>query len=186
MSRRPETPHLSFQTAASMPAWQNRLLLALLLISSSADAWQSTGIDTLVTRLAPEVERLVERSKPEDWQIRRACLYYALAGQRLLAESSISADLRVGAVLYAPASPHHHSIHPHFWLETPTHLIDFSTLPRWGHVSLIPLPLVARAPWEIRPGFTSIAVAPIACETECRDFLSMHRRRFQRAMENLP
>jgi hypothetical protein len=136
-------------------------------------------IEALAASLAPEIDALVETSKPVLWPKRRACLYYALAGQRLLARHGIAAAIRTGTVVYSPLTTARHSIHPHFWLETPTHFIDFSTFPRWGKASVAPLDRIARHRRELLPGIALILAAPMPCNLQCETFVGRHRLSFE-------
>lgn len=136
-----------------------------------------------IASLASAVEGLVERSKPAEWALRRSCLYYAFAGQHLLARQGISASVWVGAVVYDPGTAASHQIWPHAWLETATHFIDFSALPRWGTVKVIPRHLVARGPWEVRPGATRVLALPRVEDLQVVAYLTFHRQRFDRRVK---
>jgi hypothetical protein len=133
-------------------------------------------IERLVQGLAPAVDALVDATKPARWTKRRACLYYALAGQRLLAQQGIWAQIRAGSVVYGPFTVARHSIRPHFWLETPTHFIDFSTLPRWGKASIVPLTRVAYQPGQASPASTRILAFRAPCDAACQTFVAGHRQ----------
>jgi hypothetical protein len=130
-----------------------------------------------VNEMAPAVERLAARTKPVEWPLLRACLYYALAGQRLLAARGIPTVLNRGRLIYAPGTPACHPIHPHVWLESPGHLIDFSTLPRWGRPTVLSLSRTAL------PG-SALSEPPLAvrlpqpCDAECLEGFLRHRQRF--------
>jgi hypothetical protein len=159
-------------------------LCAVLAIPSAAAAdgaasWTGPSAST-VTSLASEVERLVQLSKPADWDLRRACLYYAFAGQHLLWQRGIAASIWIGAVIYDPGTPTSHKIWPHAWLETATHYIDYSALPRWGQVKIIPLHLVARSPLEVRPGITRVLALRRMEDLDVAVYLATHRARFDR------
>lgn len=132
-----------------------------------------------ILALAPEVEALVARTKPAGWASRYACLYYALAGRRLLAQHGIAAELMTGAVIYAPGTPHRHRIRPHAWLETGTHLIDFATLPRRGEVTVIPLDRVARRGRDVRPGITRGLALLRPRDPDHLHYLARHCARFK-------
>ena len=128
---------------------------------------------------AAAVEQMVARTKPQDWKMRHACLYYAFAAQTLLARDGIATSLRVGAVIYRPGTATAHGISPHAWLETPGYFIDYSTLPRWGEVSLIPRQRVAAAPAEVEPGVTAVLTRLRPADADLRRYLAAHRMRFQ-------
>jgi hypothetical protein len=183
------------------PAWSGgvakglrvaALLCAALAIPAAAaddaiaaaaadDAIAGAGADVgTVASLAAEVERLVERAKPDDWALRRACLYYAFAGQHLLARQGISASVWVGAVVYDPGTYASHPIWPHAWLETATHFIDYAALPRWGTVRVLPHHLVARTPAEVRPGSTRVLALRRIEDLDLIAYLRFHRKRFDR------
>jgi hypothetical protein len=157
---------------------------AVLVVSAGAAAdgeGAKAGTDADgIASLASAGERLVERSKPAEWALRRSCLYYAFAGQHLLARQGISAAVWVGAVVYDPGTAASHQIWPHAWLETATHFIDFSALPRWGTVKVIPRHLVARSPWEVRPGTTRVLALPRLEDLQVVAYLAFHRERFDR------
>ncbi|MGE5155153.1 MAG: hypothetical protein ACM3ST_14200 [Bdellovibrio bacteriovorus] len=138
---------------------------------------------TTVTALASAVERLVERSKPAEWALRRACLYYAFAGQHLLLQRGIVASVWVGAVVYDPETAASHEIWPHAWLETATHFIDYAALPRWGEVRVIPHHLVARSPSEVRPGVTRVLALQRVEDLDLVTYLAAHRARFDRIVQ---
>jgi hypothetical protein len=163
------------------------LLCAALAVSAGAAAeGEGARADTDangIASLASAVEALVERSKPAEWALRRSCLYYAFAGQDLLARRGISASVWVGAVVYDPGTAASHQIWPHAWLETATHFIDFSALPRWGTVKVIPRHLVARRPWEVRPGTTRALALPRVEDAQLVAYLALHRERFDRKVK---
>jgi len=135
-----------------------------------------------ISALASDVERIVAHSKPTDWEFRRACLYYAFAGQYLLARQGIAATLWVGTVVYDPQTPADHLISPHAWLETATHFIDYSTLPRWGNVKVIPHNRVATDQSEVVPGATQVLALHRAEDPGLIAYLSVHRARFEKKM----
>lgn len=158
------------------------LMLGLLCVSAvRADAEGSPDPPSVETfkSLATEVERLVALAKPPHWQTRRACLYHALAGQLLLARLGIPAALRFGSVVYAPGTATAYRISPHAWLETATHLVDYSTLPRWGKVTVIPLDQVARDASRVSPGGTRVLALPWSADARLRGFVNLHRSRFE-------
>lgn len=131
---------------------------------------------------AADVEALVALTKPADWAPIHSCLYYAMAGQYLLARQGVSARLVVGTVIYRPHAAGQHRINPHAWLETGSYLIDPSALPRWGEITVIPLRLVARRFTDIRPGFTALLTIRRQTSPELRDYLAVHRAHFMRAL----
>ena len=158
--------------------------LAIPASAAADDAIGRTGAAaSTVTSLASDVERLVERTKPNDWALRRACLYYAFAGQHLLAQQGIPASVWVGAVVYAPGTAASHQIWPHAWLETATHFIDYAALPRWGAVKFIPRHLVARTPAEVRPGRTRVLALRRIEDLDLVTYLTFHRERFDRIVK---
>jgi hypothetical protein len=136
-----------------------------------------------IQSLAADAEEIVSRTKPAAWQNMHSCLYYAFAGQYLLANRGIAARLVVGTVLYNPFTPYHHGIRPHAWLETDTYLVDFSTLPRWGYISIIPLSAVARRVSEIKPWTTRVLTLIGKRDPEVDRYLATHRQRFKRALQ---
>lgn len=162
-------------------------LCAALAVPAAAAADGSiarTGADAgAVASLAPEVERLVERTKPDDWALRRACLYYAFAGQYLLARQGIAAAVWVGAVVYDPGTAASHLIWPHAWLDTATHFIDYSALPRWGTVKVIPHHRVARRPAEVSPGGTRVLALAWVEDLDVVAYLTFQRERFDRMVK---
>jgi hypothetical protein len=133
--------------------------------------------------LAPGIEALTERTLPPDWQLLHGCLYYALAGQYLLARCGIGTRLKGGAVVYFPTSPLHHRIKPHVWLETPGHYIDCSALPRWGYIVVLLLREVARDSESIIPGLTEVLILEERDDQEFGDYVTTHRTRFERVLE---
>lgn len=163
------------------------LLCAALAIPGVAEVdgtlAQAGSFVSTVTSLAQDVERLVGRTKPDDWALRRACLYYAFAGQHLLARQGISASVWVGAVVYDPGIAASHQIWPHAWLETATHFIDYSALPRWGTVRVIPGHRVARSPVEVRPGRTRVLALRRIEDLDLIAYLRFHRERFDRVVK---
>jgi hypothetical protein len=155
-------------------------ILGLLSVSAiRAQEVADSGLVQRAASLAPQVEWVVARTKPLHWECRRACLYYALAGQHLLARQGIPAALRFGSVVYGPGAPAAHTIDPHAWLETPTGLVDYATLPRWGVVTVIPHELVATTPWEVQPGVTRVLTQRWPSDAALRGYLSTHRSRFE-------
>ncbi|WP_295882952.1 lasso peptide biosynthesis protein [uncultured Thiohalocapsa sp.] len=157
------------------------LLWALIWALASLAAVRASEVPaaSLVVSLAPAVEDQVALTRPQHWPMKRACLYYALAGQALLAEHGIPARLRVGRVVYRPGSDAAHAIAPHVWLETPAAFIDYATLPRWGRVSVIPRALVAAAPAQVVAGRTPVLAVAAPADAALVRWLSHHARRFQ-------
>jgi hypothetical protein len=158
------------------------LILGLLCVSAvRADAEGSPEPPSVETfgSLAAEVERLVEWAKPPHWETRRSCLYHALAGQFLLAREGVPAALRFGSVVYAPGTVTAYRISPHAWLETATHLVDYSTLPRWGEVTVIPRDQAAPDVSRVSPGVTRVLALPWPADASLRGYLATHCSRFQ-------
>jgi hypothetical protein len=133
--------------------------------------------------LASRIEALAARTMPANWELLHACLYYALAGQYILAQRGFVTRLEGGAVIYNPFSSACHDIKPHVWLETDTHFIDGSTLPRWGYITVIPRQRVARHPGEVIPGFTRILILEQRSDPEFLNYIATHRARFERALQ---
>jgi hypothetical protein len=133
----------------------------------------------LMDHLTPAIEALTECTTPANWELLHACLYYALAGQYILAGRGIPTRLKGGAVLYYPDTPVHHDIKPHVWLETDTHFIDCSALPRWGYIAVIPLQQVARNPASVIPEMTRLLIPEERNDTEFLDYVARHRARFE-------
>jgi len=133
----------------------------------------------LMVRLTPAIEALTQRTTPSDWELLHACLYYALAGQYILALRGIPARLKGGAVLYYPDTPLRHEIKPHVWLQTDLHFIDCSALPRWGYVAVIPLHEVARNLAAVIPGKTRLLILEERNDPEFRNYVARHRTRFK-------
>ncbi|MFZ0791053.1 MAG: lasso peptide biosynthesis protein [Chromatiaceae bacterium] len=163
------------------------MILGLLMVSAiTADdlVRREEPSSDAVASVAPEVELLVARTKPMGWEMKRACLYYAFAGQHLLERQGIAASLWVGAVVFAPATIAAHPISPHAWLETSTDFIDFSTLPRWGEVTVIPHELVASERSEVKPGATGVLVLRTPENPRLLGYLTAHRARFERLVRH--
>lgn len=154
-------------------------LLVLCALGADQVAGGEEPSTEIAARLAPEVERMVARTKPIDWEMTRACLYYAFAGQRLLAHHGVAASLWVGSIVYAPETTAAYRIRPHAWLETATDLIDYSTLPRWGKVMVIPHGLVASGRSEVNPGVTRVLVLRRPEDLGLLGYLTAHRERFE-------
>lgn len=142
-------------------------------------------LTALMAHLAPGIEELTERTAPPDWELLHACLYYALAGQYLLARSGISTRLEGGVVVYAPSTPLHHRIKPHVWLETAAHFIDCSALPRWGYIVVIPMQQVALNPASIAPSTTRLLILKQRDDAEFNDYVATHRARFKRILKEM-
>ncbi len=136
----------------------------------------------IMNRLAPAIEALAARTMPPDWQLLHACLYYALAGQYLLARRGILTHLEGGAVLYYPDTPLQHRIKPHVWLATDAHVIDCSALSRWGYIAVIPVQRVARHPEEVIPGVTRLLILEQRDDAQFLDYVAGHRARFEHAL----
>jgi len=133
----------------------------------------------VIAALAPAVEATAAATRPRHWPMKRACLYYALAGQALLARQGIATRLRLGRVVYRPGTAAAHPIAPHAWLESATHFIDYAALPRWGQVAIIPTPMTAAAVAVVAPGSTRVLAIPDAPDVRLWRDLSHHRRCFQ-------
>ena len=161
-------------------------LCAGLITLARRGACQAT-VDTrqlmaLLQRLAPAIEAITERVMPIDWKLLHACLYYALSGQYILARMGIPTRLKGGAVLYCPDTPVYHRIKPHVWLETGTHFIDCSALPRWSYIAVIPQRQVARNPASVIPGMTRVLILEDRDDREFMDYVARHRTRFERVL----
>ncbi len=157
--------------------------LGLLLPSAARaeDAVPGGGPSTeILTWVASDVEQMVARTKPIHWETRRSCLYYAFAGQRLLARQGIAASLWVGTIVYDPGTPAAYPITPHAWLETADEFIDYSTLPRWGKVTVIPHQWVASEQSDVDPGLTRVLVLRFPEDPDLLRYLIAHRARFER------
>lgn len=156
-------------------------IAAMLLLSTVAVTGATQPGDPaalLASRLDKEVEALVARTKPDGWENIHACLYYAFAGQYLLAKHGIQSEVHVGAVIYAPGTTSHHGICPHAWLETPDLFIDFSTLPRWGRTSVIPRGQVASHPAAVHPGITQVLALHRPPDPDLIEYLTTQRAHF--------
>lgn len=179
---------LKWRSTRDLCAALRAALLVGLVVATDASADPAFAGPSLVMTagaLAGPVERLAVRTKPADWQARRSCLYYALAGQYLLARAGIDARLRVGQVVFAPGTAAAHRIRPHAWLETPTHFIDYATLPRWGMVVIIPRSRVAYSPADIQRGRTGVLVRHRPPDADLLSHLAEHRTRFNRGLRLL-
>jgi hypothetical protein len=157
--------------------------LLSLVRTGLGQAFASTRrLIALMDTLAPEIEVLAARTMPAGWQLLHACLYYALAGQYLLARRGILTRLEGGAVLYYPDTPLQHRIKPHVWLETDTHVIDCSALPRWGYIAVIPLQQIARHPEQVIPGVTPLLILEQRHDPQFLEYIASHRARFERVL----
>jgi hypothetical protein len=160
-----------------------------LLFHSAIAADEGVGytrwLQNTVNVLAPQIESLAAQTRPPDWKLLHSCLYYALAGQYLLARHGIESRLESGAIQYNPATPARHGIDPHVWLETRTHLIDCATLPRWGEVTVIPRARVATHRDEVVPGVTRALVVERYRDPEQLARISGHRARFGESLRRL-
>jgi hypothetical protein len=134
----------------------------------------------LMDRLAPAIEALTERTTPFDWELLHACVYYALAGQYILAHQGIPPTERRGCAqpVYPTASRHQ----THAWLETDTHVIDCAALPRRGYIAVIPLQQVARNPASVIPWMTRLLILEDRDDPEFLDYVARHRARFERVL----
>jgi hypothetical protein len=160
-----------------------------LLFDSAIAADEGVGytrwLQNTLNALAPQIESLAAQTRPPDWQLLRSCLYYALAGQYLLARQGIETRLESGALQYNPSTPARHGIDPHVWLETRTHLIDCATLPRWGEVTVIPRSRVATHRDEVFPGLTRVLVVERYRDPEQLAYITGHRARFVERLRRL-
>jgi hypothetical protein len=161
-------------------AWLAMALVAAALSMADVDDPASDASARAATSLAEEVEELVAHSKPAGWEMRRSCLYYALAGQYLLARNGIDAILWTGAVVYHPETRARHPISPHAWLETASHFIDYSTLPRWGEVTVIPREQTATEKTGVHAGITRVLLFHRPGDSALIEYLDTHRARFGR------
>jgi hypothetical protein len=107
-----------------------------------------------------------------------ARVYYARAGEYILARRDIRTRLKGGAVLYYPDTPLHHNIKPHAWLETGMDFIDCPALPRWGYIAVIPLQQVARNPESVIPEMTRMLIQEERNDPQFPDHVTTHRARF--------
>jgi hypothetical protein len=148
----------------------------------AATAPSTDALDGHVFAIAADVEQAAARTRPPSWPLKRACLYYALAGQHLLARRGIDAALRIGTVVYDPGTTAAHRISPHAWLETASHLVDYAMLPRRGRPTLVPLGQVARDTAGVVPGRTRVLALTDPDNRQLRAYLAVHRARFARLM----
>jgi hypothetical protein len=165
------------------------LLCASLPLAVRAGAGQPVAstrwLTATMNSLASRIEALAARTMPANWELLHACLYYALAGQYLLAQRGLVTRLEGGVVVYNPYSPASHDIKPHVWLETDTHFIDGSTLARWGYITVIPRQRVARRPGEVIPGFTRVLILEQRSDPEFLNYIATHRARFERTLQGV-
>ena len=154
-------------------------------IAADEDVGYTRWLQNTLNGLAPQIELLAAQTRPPDWQLLRSCLYYALAGQHLLARQGIETRLESGAIQYHPYTPARHGIDPHVWLETRTHLIDCATLPRWGEVTVIPRSRVAMHREEVIPGVTRVLVVERYRDPEQLAHITAHRARFGERLRSL-
>lgn len=150
----------------------------LFVVCGHAAAAPAAFPTQTVYALAAAVEALAATTRPQHWPMKRACLYYALAGQALLAQQGIPAMLRVGQVEYRPGTPAAYPIAPHAWLETGSYVIDYAMLPRSGRVAVIPINLVATDSSNILPGVTMLLTTPDRRNKPLGLYLNHHYRRF--------
>jgi hypothetical protein len=143
--------------------------------ASPADPAQQTDV---IDALSAAVDATVSATRPPLWPMKRACLYYAIAGQALLAEHGIPARLRLGRVVYWPGTAWRHPIVPHAWLETSTYFIDYAMLPRCGRTAVIPLQRVATSPPAVVAGVTPVLAIAAEIDAPMAQYLNHHRRRF--------
>ena len=164
--------------------WLGASLCLPAIVRADASPRVSQQLADTMASMASEIERVVALSKPADWETAHSCLYYAFAGQHLLAQRGIAATLWVGTVVYDPGTSTRHGITPHAWLETATHFIDAATLPRWGAVTVIPLELVATNASQIIPGETQVLVRRRPGDRDLLQYLAEHRARFEDAVNS--
>jgi hypothetical protein len=146
---------------------------------SATPPYEASGAPTdVIHALAGAVEASVARTRPPHWPRKRACLYYALAGQALLAQQGIPAMLRVGRVVYRPGTASAHPIAPHAWLETADHFIDYAMLPRRGAVAVIATERLATHPAHVLPGVTRVLALAAEPDESLGLYLGHHYRRF--------
>ncbi|MCF7992317.1 MAG: lasso peptide biosynthesis protein [Thiohalocapsa sp.] len=152
----------------------------------AGDACADDPVGAAARALGPAVEQLAVRTKPVHWPRKRACLYYALAGQSLLAAHGIPSALYVGDVIYAPGTRLCHPIEPHAWLRTATHFVDFATLPRWGRVTVLPADRIAGADADVVPGRSAVLTLPQAPNPQLSAYLRYHAKRFADMASAMP
>jgi len=157
-------------------------LLTLTRTAAGQTPEYTRRLIAIMYRLAPAIEALRERTTPSDWELLHACLYYAFAGQYILALRGIPTRLKGRAVLYYPDTPLRHDIKPHVWLETDAHFIDCSALPRWGYIAVIPLQEVARNLASVIPEMTRLLILEERNDPEFLDYVARHRARFEHVL----
>ena len=165
-------------------AWLAVTLVVAALAMADVDDPASGASTRAVTSLAGQVEELVAHSKPAAWEMRRSCLYYALAGPYRVARNGRDAILWTGAVVYDPRTRARHPISPHAWLETASHFIDYSTLPRWGEVTVIPREQTATETTSVHAGITRVLLFHRPGDSALIDYLDTHRARFDRIVND--
>jgi hypothetical protein len=156
------------------------MVLALLAVAMPAASQAEPAAPTsIIQGLSDAVAAAAAATRPRHWPLRHACLYYALAGQALLARHGIAATLRVGRVVYRPGTPGAHPIAPHVWLDTGSHLVDYAMLPRRGEVAIVPADLVARRPSQVVPGVTRVLTSTADHDERLGRYLRHHYQRFR-------
>jgi hypothetical protein len=156
------------------------MVLALLAVAMPAASQAEPAAPTsIIQGLSDAVAATAAATRPRHWPLRHACLYYALAGQALLARHGIAATLRVGRVVYRPGTPGAHPIAPHVWLDTGSHLVDYAMLPRRGEVAIVPADLVARRPSQVVPGVTRVLTSTADHDERLGRYLRHHYQRFR-------
>lgn len=154
---------------------------ALCSLSAGAEPMRAPPPREIIERLSLAVAAVAARTRPLHWPMRRACLYYAITGQALLAEQGIAAHLLVGRVVYWPGTAAEHAIDPHAWLETASEFVDYAMLPRSGRTAILPLEGVAALPSAVIPGVTRVLAIEAEPSNALHRYLSHHCRRFHRA-----
>jgi hypothetical protein len=156
--------------------------LALAALLTSGAAVPAPLVATLadsVRALAPAVEAAAAETRPRHWPLKRACLYYAIAGQALLARQGIPARLRIGQVVYQPGTRRAHAIRPHAWLEVGPYFVDYAAIPRWGDVAVIPADMVAVGPLQVQPGVSRVLAIGTVADAPLVHYLRHHFRCFR-------
>lgn len=153
--------------------------LGVATVCPAADPSEPAPPTSIIDALSAEVDATVASTRPPHWPMKRACLYYAIAGQTLLAEHGIPARLRVGRVVYRPGTAAAHPIAPHAWLETATDFVDYAMLPRGGQTAVIPLRQVATTPSAVVPGVTRVLAITAEVDASLGLYLRHHYRLFQ-------
>jgi len=160
------------------PVFVAAALVLVLAAWPAVGAGPSPALASRIEALAPLVEATAAATRPRHWPMKRACLYYALAGQALLARRGVAAGLRAGRVVYWPGTPAAYPIDPHTWLRSGAYFIDYAALPRWQRVAVIPGHLVAAAPAQVVPGITRVLAVPDALDPQLQRYLQHHHRCF--------